>query len=207
MNMEISADDDYNHLYKIVLVGDAGVGKTHLLNRYIKGTLPKNNVPTIGVEFATRTVTLANGGKVKAQIWDTAGQERYRAITSTHYRRALGALLIYDVTKEKTFENIGQWMEELRQSAEPDLIIMLVGNKVDLVKTNPSMRKVSREEGMRFAQENGLLFEETSAVLALNVTDVFEKLLQEIYDMKSQERPRRGNGLTVKKTTEDEKCC
>lgn len=88
---------------------------------------------------------------------------------------------MYDVTKEKTFENITQWMEDLRQSAEPDLIIMLVGNKVDLVKSNPAMRKVSREEAMRFAQEHNLLFEETSAVLALNVIDVFEKLLQGSY--------------------------
>ena len=207
MNNDISADEDYNHLYKIVLVGDAAVGKTHLLNRYIKGTLPKSNAPTIGVEFATRTVTLANGGKVKAQIWDTAGQERYRAITSTHYRRALGALLIYDVTKERSFENITQWMVDLKQSAEPDLVIMLVGNKVDLVKNNPSMRKVSREEAIRFAQANGLLFEETSAVSALNVVDVFEKLLQEIYEKKTQERPNKGTHLVSKKQDENDKCC
>lgn len=88
---------------------------------------------------------------------------------------------MYDVTKEKTFENITQWMEDLKASAEPDLIIMLVGNKVDLVKSNPAMRKVSREEAMRFAHEHNLLFEETSAVLALNVIDVFEKLLQGSY--------------------------
>lgn len=87
-------------------------------------------------------------------------------------------MLVYDVTKEKTFESIRQWMDDLRQSAEPDLVIMLVGNKVDLVKTNPGMRKVTREEAMRFAHENNLLFEETSAVLALNVVDVFERLLQ-----------------------------
>ena len=93
--MGLAGDDDYDHLYKVVLVGDATVGKTHLLSRYIKGTLPKAPTATIGVEFATRTVPLAVGGTVKAQIWDTAGQERYRAITSAHYRRAVGALLVY----------------------------------------------------------------------------------------------------------------
>ena len=111
----------------VVLVGDATVGKTHLLSRYVKGTLPKAPTATIGVEFATRTIPLAVGGTVKAQIWDTAGQERYRAITSSHYRRAVGALLVYDVTKQSTFQNCAKWMEELRQSAEPDIVIMLEG--------------------------------------------------------------------------------
>jgi Rab family protein len=188
-----SADDDYNHLYKIVLVGDAGVGKTHLLNRYIKGTLPKNNVPTIGVEFATKTVTLGTGGKVKAQIWDTAGQERYRAITSAHYRRAVGALLVYDVTKDKTFESVTKWMEELKYHAEPDIVIMLVGNKVDLCDKNPGMRKVRKEEAQRFADEHKLLFEEASAVTSQNVNDVFEKLLQEIFET----RNKKDSGYTA----------
>ena len=101
--MARSREDDYDYLYKIVLVGEAAVGKTHLLSRYIKGTLPKNPTSTIGVEFATRTVPLESGGTVKAQIWDTAGQERYRAITSAHYRRAVGDLLVYDITNEKSF--------------------------------------------------------------------------------------------------------
>ena len=123
-----------------------------------------------------------------------AGQERYRAITSAydiiykhelivwfwyrHYRRAVGALLVYDVTKEKTFESVMKWMEELKYHAEPDIVIMLVGNKVDLCEKNPAMRKVKIEEAKKFATENQLLFEEASAVTAQNVNDVFEKLLQ-----------------------------
>lgn len=103
MNMQITRDEDYDFLYKIVIIGEAGVGKTHLLSKYIKGTLPKNPTSTIGVEFATRTVPLQSGGTVKAQIWDTAGQERYRAITCAHYRRSIGALLVYDITNEKSF--------------------------------------------------------------------------------------------------------
>ncbi|KAF4721319.1 Protein transport protein Sec24D, partial [Perkinsus olseni] len=182
----MSLDDEYDHLYKIVLVGDATVGKTHLLSRYIKGTLPRAPTATIGVEFATRTVPLAVGGTVKAQIWDTAGQERYRAITSAHYRRAVGALLVYDVTRRNTFLNCSKWMEELRQNAEPDIVILLVGNKIDLVEKDPSTRQVTTEEATAFAKENGLFFAEASAVSSVNVKFIFEKLLQEIYNQRSR---------------------
>ena len=125
---KIGSEADF--VYKIVLVGDATVGKTHLLSRYIKGSLPKAPTATIGVEFATRTVPLAVGGTVKAQIWDTAGQERYRAITSAHYRRAVGALLVYDVTKASTFTNCQKWLEDLRQNAEPDVVQKKYANHV-----------------------------------------------------------------------------
>lgn len=179
-------EEDYDYLYKVVLVGEAAVGKTHLLSRYIKGTLPKNPTSTIGVEFATRTVSLQSGGTVKAQIWDTAGQERYRAITSAHYRRAVGALLVYDITNEKSFLAAKRWMEELRDHAEPDIVIMLVGNKVDLCDKRPEIRRVSTEEGETFAKKNGLLFEETSAVTVIRVKEAFENLLQAIYQMKLQ---------------------
>lgn len=183
--------DDYDHLYKVVLVGDATVGKTHLLSRYIKGTLPKAPTATIGVEFATRTVPLAVGGTVKAQIWDTAGQERYRAITSAHYRRAVGALLVYDVTKQATFQNCVKWMEELRQNAEPDIVIMLVGNKVDLVEKESSQRQVYYDNAAEFARTHGLFFSEASAVTSYNVKHIFEHLLQEIYNQTSKGKGRQ----------------
>ena len=184
--MQRTRDEDYDYLYKIVLVGEAAVGKTHLLSRYIKGTLPKNPTSTIGVEFATRTVPLETGGTVKAQIWDTAGQERYRAITSAHYRRAVGALLVYDVTNEKSFQAVKRWMEELKDHAEPDIVIMLVGNKVDLCDRNPEARKITRDAGEKFAKEHGLLFEETSAITVVKVKEAFEGLLQIIYNVKAQ---------------------
>jgi Rab family protein len=183
-------EDKYDHLYKVVLVGDATVGKTHLLSRYIKGTLPKAPTATIGVEFATRTVPLAVGGTVKAQIWDTAGQERYRAITSAHYRRAVGALLVYDITKQSTFQNCLKWMEELRQNAEPDIVIMLVGNKVDLIEKDPQTRQVFYDAAHEFARQHGLFFKEASAVTSYNVKDIFELLLQEIYNQSSKGKGR-----------------
>ena len=138
------------------------------------------------MEFATRTVPLETGGTVKAQIWDTAGQERYRAITSAHYRRAVGALLVYDVTNEKSFQAVQRWMEELKDNAEPDIVIMLVGNKIDLCDRYTDARRITRETGEKFAKEHGLLFEETSAITVVKVKEVFEGLLQVIYNVKAQ---------------------
>eukprot|EP00920_Eleutheroschizon_duboscqi_P011688 GHVT01028050.1.p1 GENE.GHVT01028050.1~~GHVT01028050.1.p1 ORF type:complete len:250 (-),score=61.64 GHVT01028050.1:1428-2177(-) len=183
-----SSSDDYDHLYKIILVGDATVGKTHLLSRYIRGTLPKSPKATIGVEFATRTVPLAVGGTVKAQLWDTAGQERYRSITSAHYRRAVGALLVYDVTRRSSFLNAAKWLEDLRQNAEPDIVVMMVGNKVDLVEKDPLAREVPYDLAASFGQKNGMFFSESSAVTSFNVKHIFEDLLQEIYNQKTRQQ-------------------
>lgn len=190
----VAEDDDEacDHLYKVVLVGDATVGKTHLLSRYVKGTLPKAPTATIGVEFATRTIPLAVGGTVKAQIWDTAGQERYRAITSSHYRRAVGALLVYDVTRQATFQNCLKWLEELRQNAEPNITIMLVGNKVDLVEKDPAARQVYHDAAVEFARQHKLLFKEASAVTSYNVKHTFEHLLQEVYHQAAKSAGQAG---------------
>nr|CEL65120.1 TPA: Rab 11b, putative [Neospora caninum Liverpool] len=198
--MAAGGSEDYDHLYKVILVGDATVGKTHLLSRYIRGTLPKSPKATIGVEFATRTVPLAVGGT----IWDTAGQERYRSITSAHYRRAVGALLVYDVTRKSTFLNASKWLEELRQNSEPDIVIMMVGNKLDLVEKDPTARDVPYELAAKFAQANGLYFSEASAVTAFNVKHIFEHLLQEIYNHRTQggeDAPGRSNGLGAYRDT------
>jgi Rab family protein len=205
--------DEYNsdHLYKIVSVGDATVGKTHLLSRYVKGTLPKAPTATIGVEFATRTIPLAIGGTVKAQIWDTAGQERYRAITSSHYRRAVGALLVYDVTRQATFQNCIKWLEELRQNAEPEIVIMLVGNKVDLVEKDPSARQVYYDAAAEFAKQHGLLFSESSAVTSYNVKCIFEHLLQEVYNQgskrKAEEPEEKGTVVLPGQSLQADKPC
>lgn len=175
--------DDYDHLYKVVLVGDATVGKTHLLSRYMKGVLPRMPAATIGVEFGTKVVRLPKGGGVaKVQIWDTAGQERYRATTTAYYRNAVGALLIYDVTRRASFESCPRWLEDLRTGAREDIVVMLVGSKADLPETDPAFRQVDYETAGEFARRHGLLFVETSAVTAQNISACFDKLLQAIYD-------------------------
>lgn len=204
--------DDYDFLYKLVLVGDMNVGKTFLLSRYVKGQIPKNTGPTIGVEFATKTVALESGGTVKAQIWDTAGQERYRAITTAHYRRAVGALLVYDITQQKTFQNVKRWVEELRDHAEPDIVIMLVGNKADLIERSPDSREVPLESARQMAERNGMLFIETSAVNGLKVKEAFESLLNEIYKKRSADGTKHsiadGNRLlSVASNKQASACC
>jgi len=192
----------HDHLYKVVLVGDATVGKTHLLSRYVRGTLPKAPTATIGVEFATRTIPLMIGGTVKVQLWDTAGQERYRAITSSHYRRAVGALLVYDVTRLATFQNCLKWLEELRQNADAACKCMLVGNKLDLVEKDPAARQVNYDSAQEFANTHQLLFKEVSAVTNYNVKPMFELLMQEVYNAsataasKGKDRDESG-GITI----------
>ena len=159
-----------------------GVGKSSLMSRYIKQEFPESPLPTIAIEFATKIIKIKEGGYVKAQIWDTAGQEKYKSITSHHYRKAVGALLVYDVTRKLTFENCIKWYNELKKFTEKDCVICIVGNKCDLIESFPNRREVTYEEGMTFAKKNKTLFFETSARDNNNVTECFEELLQQIYN-------------------------
>eukprot|EP01121_Diplochlamys_sp_Union-15-3_P000745 TRINITY_DN1061_c0_g1_i2.p1 TRINITY_DN1061_c0_g1~~TRINITY_DN1061_c0_g1_i2.p1 ORF type:complete len:212 (+),score=37.95 TRINITY_DN1061_c0_g1_i2:51-686(+) len=172
----MSSDDTYDYLFKIVLVGDSAVGKSNLLWRFTKNEFYEETKSTIGVEFAVKSVGV-EGKTVKAQIWDTAGQERYRAITSAYYRSAVGAMLVYDISKKDTFDNIERWLTELRQHADANIVIMLVGNKSDL----RHLREVPTERAREFCQENGLSLVETSAKDNSNVDFAFQKLITEIY--------------------------
>ncbi|XP_073003101.1 ras-related protein RABA2a [Typha latifolia] len=169
-------DEEYDYLFKVVLIGDSGVGKSNLLSRFTRNEFCLESKSTIGVEFATRTLQV-EGKIIKAQIWDTAGQERYRAITSAYYRGALGALLVYDVTKPTTFENISRWLKELRDHADSNIVIMLIGNKTDL----KHLQAVASEDAQSFAEKEGLSFIETSALESTNVEKSFQMILAEIY--------------------------
>ena len=159
-----------------------GVGKSSLMSQYIKKEFPESPLPTIAIEFATKIIKIKEGGYVKAQIWDTAGQEKYKSITSHHYRKAVGALLVYDVTRRITFENCIKWYKELKVFTDQDCVICIVGNKCDLIEGNPKRREVSKEEGKNFARQNKTLFFETSAKKNSNVVEYFEELLQQIYN-------------------------
>jgi len=170
----------FDHLFKLVLVGDSGVGKSGLLSRYTRNTFSSEEKSTIGVEFATRISDMEDGKKIKAQIWDTAGQERYRAITNAYYRGALGALLVYDVTSFTSFENIPRWLKELRDHANRDIVLVLVGNKIDMLEKS-SNREVTEEAAKRLAEEYELPWVETSAKTGKNVGDAFEKVIKTIY--------------------------
>ncbi|KAF8228647.1 ras-domain-containing protein [Tricholoma matsutake] len=167
---------NYDYLFKVVLIGDSGVGKSNLLSRFTRNEFNLESKSTIGVEFATRSINV-DGKTVKAQIWDTAGQERYRAITSAYYRGAVGALLVYDIAKHATYVNVTRWLKELRDHADSNIVIMLVGNKSDL----KHLRAVPTDEAKAFSTENGLSFIETSALDASNVESAFQTILTDIY--------------------------
>ncbi|KAI8611963.1 ras-related protein rab-11A [Chytriomyces sp. MP71] len=183
----MSKDDEYDYLFKVVLIGDSGVGKSNLLSRFTRNEFNLDSKSTIGVEFATRTIQV-DGKTIKAQIWDTAGQERYRAITSAYYRGAVGALLVYDITKVSSYENVNRWLKELRDHADSNIQIMLVGNKSDLKHA----RSVATDEAKGFAAENGLTFIETSALDSSNVEPAFQKILTEIYRVVSNNALKAG---------------
>jgi len=159
-----------------------GVGKSSLMSQYIKKEFPESPLPTIAIEFATKIIKIKEGGYVKAQIWDTAGQEKYKSITSHHYRKAVGALLVYDVTRRITFDNCLKWYKELKVFTDQECVICIVGNKLDLIEGNPKRREVTYEEGKKFAKQNKTLFFETSAKKNDNVVECFEELLQQIYN-------------------------
>ncbi|PSS02992.1 Ras-related protein [Actinidia chinensis var. chinensis] len=175
------AEDDYDYLFKVVLIGDSGVGKSNLLSRFTRNEFSLESKSTIGVEFATRSLTV-DGKVIKAQIWDTAGQERYRAITSAYYRGAVGALLVYDVTRHSTFESVERWLRELRDHTDPNIVVMLIGNKCDL----RHLVAVSTEDGKSFAERESLFFMETSALEATNVDNAFAEVLSQIYRIVSK---------------------
>uniref|UniRef100_A0A7S4FXU0 Uncharacterized protein n=1 Tax=Eutreptiella gymnastica TaxID=73025 RepID=A0A7S4FXU0_9EUGL len=169
--------NDFDYIFKVVLIGDSGVGKSNLLSRFTRNEFNLESKSTIGVDFATRSLDTPDGKTIKAQIWDTAGQERYRAITSAYYRGALGALLVYDITKSKTFESVNQWLQELRDYSESNIVVMIVGNKIDLAQ----LRQVPTVDGQTLAEEQSLLFMETSALEGEKVEEAFNVILTEIY--------------------------
>jgi len=179
-----SSQEEYDYLYKVVLIGDSGVGKSNLLSRFTRNEFNLETKSTIGVEFATRSIQ-AEGKTIKAQIWDTAGQERYRAITSAYYRGAVGALLVYDISKHATYKNVERWLAELRENADRNIVIMLVGNKSDL----RHLREVPTEEAKDFAEKNKLSFIETSALDSSNVELAYQNILTEIYHIMSRPPP------------------
>ncbi|OMJ65516.1 hypothetical protein SteCoe_38074 [Stentor coeruleus] len=174
----IRGDHEYDYLFKIVLIGDSGVGKSNILSRFTRKEFNLESKTTIGVEFAQKSLDI-EGKVIRAQIWDTAGQERYRAITSAYYRGAVGALLVYDISKSTSFENVDKWLKELKDHADSQTVVMLTGNKADL----KHLRAISTEEAATYAQKYNLAFIETSALDGTGVDKAFEIVLNEIYQL------------------------
>ena len=164
----------------VILVGDMGVGKSSLISQYIKKEFPESPLPTIA-----KIIKMRNGDKIKMQIWDTAGQEKYKSITSHHYKKAVGALLVYDITRRITFDDCIKWYTELKNYTDKECIICIVGNKIDIVQKNQNLR-VSREEGENFSKKNNSLFYEMSAKKYDEINRCFEDLIKKIYEAKKE---------------------
>lgn len=171
----IAAATEYDYLFKLLLIGDSGVGKSCLLLRFADHTYTESYISTIGVDFKIRTIEL-DGKTIKLQIWDTAGQERFRTITSSYYRGAHGIIVVYDVTDSESFNNVKQWLNEIDRYACETVNKLLVGNKCDLV----SKKAVNYETAKAFADKLDIPFLETSAKAATNVEKAFMTMASEI---------------------------
>ena len=203
-------EDGYDILFKIILVGDTSVGKTNIINKYIKNEFREDFYATIGVEFSHKKFVVDNH-KIKAQIWDTAGQERYKAITRAYYKGAKGAFIVYDITRKETFDDVDKWRNELISSCNKEVTIMLIGNKCDL----EDQREISKEQGEEKAKSFGFSFLETSAFSGENLENGFKMLIEEIYQKYKVEQ--RGsddinlNGVAeeikIGKMKKKKKCC
>ncbi|OHT02963.1 Ras-related protein RABA1c [Tritrichomonas foetus] len=224
--MTLDHDDEDvipDYLIKVILIGDSGVGKSNLLLRWAKNEFMPDSAPTIGVEFATRTIRVERGGRekvVKVQIWDTAGQEKFRSVTSAYYRGAYGALLVYDITSTTSFQNLDSWLTEIRENnfdpSGENMSVVLVGNKSDL----QDLRAVSIEEAEDFSKANNIHFLETSGKESTNVDEAFKELVEMIVDKLSKQgedhvsdgsyNPAIGNGVSIANENErpaKKECC
>ena len=201
-------------MFKVVLVGDSGVGKTNILSKYIKNEFHEDSKSTIGVEFGSKQLKI-EGHKIKAQIWDTAGQEKYKAITSAYYKGAKGAFVVYDITRKETFNSVDRWINDLKTSADKNLTIIMIGNKCDL----EDQRQVSADQGEEKGKSYAVAFMETSAFSGENIDKAFGNLINEIYK-KCYEEMTADDDLdiigksedinldkTKPKNSEKKKCC
>jgi small GTP-binding protein len=169
--------EKYDLMFKILILGDSGVGKSSLFLRYTKNEFNADMRSTIGVEFGLKFLKIEDF-QLKIQIWDTAGQERYRAITSSYYKGSHGCFIVYDITNEASFENVEKWYEHVQKEAGKDISIILVGNKCDL----ENERKVSKEKGQDKAKNLNCAFFETSALSGINIAEIFDDLANNIYE-------------------------
>lgn len=177
--------------FKLVLLGESAVGKSSLVLRFVKGQFLDYQESTIGAAFLTQTVCL-NDTTVKFEIWDTAGQERYHSLAPMYYRGAQAAIVVYDITSYDSFDRAKKWVKELQRQGNPNIVIALAGNKVDLA----SKRTVEIEESQAYAEENGILFMETSAKTAANVNELFVAIAKKLPKNQPHSKPP-GNSPVV----------
>ena len=205
-------EENYDVLFKIVLIGDSFVGKTNIMSKYLMNEFHEDSKATVGVEFGAKKFDI-EGKSVKAQIWDTAGQERYKSITTTYYKGAKGALIVYDITRKETFDSVDRWISELLNSGDKNMTMLLIGNKCDL----DNQRQVTKEQGEEKAKAFKVAFLETSASSGENLDVAFEMIMKEVYSKckneldedEEMEEMQIGKeiDLTKEKKVDKKKCC
>ena len=193
--IEHKISEEYDMMFKVLLLGDSGVGKSSLLLRYTKNQFSTDMRATIGVEFGLKYLTIDNF-QLKVQIWDTAGMERYRAMTSAYYKGAKGVIVVYDICRKITFDSIDKWIDDFRSKADQDAVILIIGNKSD----SADKREVNSEEGKAKAEKNNTAFMETSAKNNENVEKAFLELFKEILKIYKEK-----NSDTIKDIEENKK--
>ncbi|CDJ63444.1 hypothetical protein, conserved [Eimeria necatrix] len=181
--------EPFDHLVKLLVLGDSSVGKSSLLLRFAENKFDPNFVLTIGVDFKTKVVE-CGGRRIKIQVWDTAGQERFRTITPAYFRSAMGVMLVYDITNIQTFHNIRRWMQNVEEYADPSIVRVLIANKLDL----QAQRQVSRSKGEDLAREYSIPFIETSAKGNVNVEEAFMCAANRIRDIRFSPGPVESAG-------------
>ncbi len=205
-------EENYDVLFKIVLIGDSFVGKTNIMSKYLMNEFHEDSKATVGVEFGAKKFDI-EGKSVKAQIWDTAGQERYKSITTTYYKGAKGALIVYDITRKETFDSVDRWISEVLNSGDKNMTMLLIGNKCDL----DNQRQVTKEQGEEKAKAFKVAFLETSASSGENLDVAFEMIMKEVYSKckneldedDGMEEMQMGKeiDLTKEKKVDKKKCC
>ena len=195
--------DNTEIVYKILLLGDTTVGKTCFLMRYTDNTFQEVHMSTIGLDYRVKNMQLNTGKIVKVQIWDTAGQDRFRAITKNYYKGANGIILIYDITNQQTFENVKNWITQIKEEANENVCIFLIGNKID----DEENRTVTTEEGKELAKEFSLPFYETSAKTGVNIDSTFSDLINKVDQVYSSLDTHPGGNKISKKTKNNRNCC
>ena len=189
-------------VYKILLLGDSEVGKSCFLMRYADNVFVDNYITTIGLDYKLKYIQLDSGQVIKVQLWDTAGQDRYRTIAKNYYKGSHGILLLYDVTKSSSFENIREWIKDIREEVYEKAIIFLIGNKID----KKDQIKIKTEEGEKLAEEFNIPFFEASAKSGENVDEIFKALYKKISEVYVDIQQEGGRKLSIK-NKKNKKCC
>lgn len=190
--------------YKLVLLGDAAVGKSSIAERFVRNEFFDYQQPTIGAAFLTQTIQLDNNVNIKFEIWDTAGQERYRSLAPMYYRGASAALIVFDITNNESFNGAKTWCDELQRQANNNIIIALAGNKIDLENN----RQVSYEQANNYAQQNNLIYYETSARSGNNIRELFTDIAKKL--PQQQKQKNRSGQLSLTQRADDtstNSCC